>query len=250
MNTANTNTSEYENAQISDANEYAQASPETGTQLRERLRVKERTFQAMWKRTFGYSFRANETCSMFEVATMEAKYPQKTGIKKEQLKRVKAGKVPVSNEVPEQPSLNLKAAGSGNVALLWGCLVLSLACSVPNMYGIAMAMKGNYILAILVTAAFTVAPFLLIGYGIKGWLRYAAYIPIGVEIFCNSAGFFGGMTGLSHSLYIEPTVFLHMVTSMTNSANEPTAFILSVSMAVCIAILAIVPVHEIEKRRK
>lgn len=132
--------------------------------------------------------------------------------------------------------------------LLWLCLVLSLACSVPNMFSIMVAIKGNEVLAAIVTATFTVAPLLLIAYGIKGWQKAVAYVPIAVEIFCNSAGFYGGMTGLQHSLYVEPTKFLHMVTTMTNSGNEGTAFILSISLAICISALAIVPVYQLEKR--
>lgn len=261
MISAHANTNTQLGASKTDANEQDATGQETGRQLRERLRVKERAFQTMWKRTFDYSFRANETCTPDEVAVMEMKYAGKGGNKKENLMRAeptavrnKAGKTPASNVEPVVPAIQVEqiqaVSKQGSPLLLWSCLLLSLACSIPNMYEVALAMKGNVVLAGLVTAAFTIAPFLLIAYGIKGPLQYAAYVPILVEIFCNSAGFFGGMTGLSHSLYIKPTPFLHMVTSMTNSANGPTAFLLAGCMAACIAILAIVPVYLIEKRGK
>lgn len=253
MISAHANTNTQVGTSKTDANEQAATGQETGRQLRERLRVKERAFQTMWKRTFDYSFRANEICTEEEVAVMEMKYGKKTMERAEpKVRRINAGKTPASNVEPVVPAKEQAPipadSKQGSTLLLWSCLLLSLACSVPNMYGVALAMKGNVLLAGLVTGAFTVAPFLLIAYGIKGPLQYAAYVPILVEIFCNSAGFFGGMTGLGHSLYVEPTPFLHMVTSMMNSANEPTAFLLAVCMAVCIAILAIVPVYEIEKR--
>jgi GIY-YIG catalytic domain len=135
----------------------------------------------------------------------------------------------------------------GNFWLLWLCLAFSVASSVPNMYSVMIAIKGDWRLAGIVTAAFTIAPFLLIAYGVNPIQRIVVYAVICIEVFCNAAGFFGGMTGLGHSLYVEPTTFLHMVTSMTNSANEPTAFILAVCMAVGISLLAIVPVYELGK---
>jgi len=58
------------------------------------------------------------------------------------------------------------------------------------------------------------------------------------------------LTGLEHSLYVAPTKFLHMVTTMTNSANEPTALLLSLFFSVGIAMLAIAPVENLKGRIK
>lgn len=209
-----------------------------------------RTFQKQFAKLCGRPFAAKSVCSPDEVAKIREKYP----VRKLKVEAYKAA-VPVANE---QPGIALplpkKAFFSAfkprKNMLLWLCLVLSLACSVPNMFSIMVAIKGNEVLAAIVTATFTVAPLLLIAYGIKGWQKTIAYVPIAVEIFCNSAGFYGGMTGLQHSLYVEPTKFLHMVTTMTNSGNEGTAFILSISLAICISALAIVPVYQLEKHAK
>ena len=235
-------------AQKQDANTGANAAWETGTQLRERLRVKERAFQGMWKRTLGYSFNANKICTPEEIAAMEGKYIGK------KMKRV--GRKAASNVVPptaverenKEPETGMiQPKNRFKKALLWGCLSLSLGCSVPNMLSIMEAIKGDEVHAIILTAAFTIAPFLLIGYGVSGALHMVVYVVIGVEVFCNAAGFYGGMTGLSHSLYTAPTMFLHMVTSMTNSGNEGTALLLALCMAICIALLAIAPVYELRK---
>lgn len=240
------NANEHNGAQKHDANTVAQASGETGKQLRERLRVKERAFQTMWKRTFEYAFNANKICTPEEIEVMEGKYKDKI-----RMKRV--SKSAVSNVVPPiEAKVDVPGTIEGKksplkILLLWGCLALSLGCSVPNMLSIMEAIKGDFSHAIVLTAAFTIAPFLLIGYGVRRPLHLVVYAVIGVEVFCNAAGFYGGMTGLSHSLYTAPTLFLHMVTSMTNSGNEGTAFLLAVCMAVCIALLAIVPVHEIRR---
>jgi ABC-type transporter Mla maintaining outer membrane lipid asymmetry permease subunit MlaE len=115
------------------------------------------------------------------------------------------------------------------------------------MYGVMAAVKGNQALTGMATAAFTIAPFLLILARVRGWWYGVIYLVVGVEVFCNCAGFYGGLTGLQHSLYVEPTTFLHMVTTMTDSANEPTALLLSVFFSVAIAALAIAPVENLKK---
>lgn len=142
--------------------------------------------------------------------------------------------------------------GRGQIAKktwpLWLCLSFSMGCSIPNMVWVAHQLKADIIQAYLVTAAFTVAPFLLLYYGVRKWLKWVPYVPVLAEVICNAAGFYGGMTGLGKGLYVTPTPFLHMFTSMVNSGNEGTALLLSLFFAVCIALLAVVPVIELEKK--
>lgn len=159
---------------------------------------------------------------------------------KQNLKRV--GEIPAAKVLP---------GVSKKTALpLWLCLALSAGCSVQNMLWVAHQLKGDITQAWAVTAAFTVAPFLLLYYGVGKWWRWVPYVPIVAEVLCNAASFYGGMTGLGHGHIVRPTKFLHMFTTMTNSGNEGTALLLSAFFAVCIALLAIVPVVELEKRGK
>lgn len=225
------------------ANELTTMTQETGRELRDRLKLEPRTIQRAWLRLFGESFDVNRVCTFEEVAAIESEYLSE----KEKNKRAKAVRKIEAGVSPGQKVVPVTTLTTGKKWLLWACLALSLGCSVPNMLSIMEAIKGSEFQAWVLTSAFTIAPFLLIGYGVRGVLHVVVYMVIGVEVFCNAAGFYGGMTGLSHSLYTTPTMFLHMVTSMTNSGNEGTALILSICMAVCIALLAVVPVYEIGK---
>jgi hypothetical protein len=154
----------------------------------------------------------------------------------------------INGHAPERPAEKTrKTSRNFRAAFLWLCLLLSLLSSVPNMYGIILAIKGNSALAWINTAAFTVAPFLLIGAGVKNIGKAVPFVIIALEVFCNTTGFYQGMTGLENSLFIRPNLFLNTVTTMLNSAYEPTAFLVSLFMAACIALLAIVPANELRK---
>jgi hypothetical protein len=206
-----------------------------------------RNIERRWLSLFGMSFSVFEMYDPETVAKYEAAFPldlKSMRLKRTAPVRIAAGKPPTPNEVSVEP------LPTGKKWLLWACFALSASCSIPNMFSVMEAIKGNEVLAAIVTSAFTVAPFLLIGYGVRGASHLVVYVVIGVEVFCNAAGFYGGMTGLSHSLYTAPTLFLHMVTSMTNSGNEGTALLLAFFMAICIALLAVVPVYELGKPDK
>ena len=235
------------------------ASGETGAQLRMRMGANERAFQSRWKRNFGYAFNARRICTPDEVSQVEALY---SGNIVRPL-RERAANEACDNDKVENPSPNVGAGfleteisvvepqeNQAHPAFLWVTLALSMAVSVPNMFGIMSVVKENFWLAVMATAAFTIAPFALIMAKVsRGWYL-VIYAIISIEIFCNCAGFYGGLTGLEHSLYVAPTKFLHMVTTMTNSANEPTALLLSLFFSVGIAMLAIAPVENLKNRIK
>ena len=188
-----------------------------------------------WARTFGTPFSKAHVPTSEEVAVL----------------------FPSAKQEASKPQVNEKAAivkrskiieAVKRTWLLWLCLALSVGSSAPNMLWVIEQVKGAGGVAYAVTGALTIAPFLLIAYGVKGLSRWAVYAVIAVEIFCNTASFYGGLTGLSGSMFTAPTTFLHMVTSMTNSGYEGTALLLSISMAAAISALAIVPVNELGKK--
>jgi len=158
--------------------------------------------------------------------------------------------VPPTTPTPQKQSaakpVQVAIPGTRRV-LLWACLLLSLGCTVPNMYGVFHAIKGNEVQAAIVTAALTIAPFLLIGANVGKAGGAVAYGVIAIEVFCNAAGFFGGMTGLDKGVFVAPTPFLNMVAGMVNSSYEGTALLLSLFMAAGIASIAAVPVYHLRK---
>lgn len=240
------------NAHEHDTQGAGPAHGETCDQLRIRMGVKIRTIQTWWVRAFGYSYSRNRVCTPEEIARVEAFYLRKEKTVRVPIARTsEAANTPEPNEVPgltvETKPVETTKEQAIRPAFLWAVLALAMSVSVPNMYGVMAAVKGNQALAGMATAAFTIAPFLLILARVRGWWYGVIYLVVGVEVFCNCAGFYGGLTGLQHSLYVEPTTFLHMVTTMTNSANEQTALLLSVFFSVAIAALAIAPVENLKK---
>jgi len=134
---------------------------------------------------------------------------------------------------------------------LWAVLATGVGTSVPNMYSMTLAIKaGDKISAFGVTAAFTLAPALLLLSGSKEWYtRLCIVLVIGYEVFCNASSFYGGLTGLNKSTFIAPTNFLHMATGFAfNSEYEATARIISVFMAAGIASLVAVPSIKLANR--
>lgn len=153
---------------------------------------------------------------------------------------------------PKNPSFVGVWLGKNRVALaLWGVLATGVGTSVPNMYAMTLAIKaGDELSATGVTAAFTLAPALLLLSGSKEWYtRLCIVLVIGYEVFCNASSFYGGLTGLNKSTFIAPTNFLHMATGFAfNSEYEATARIISVFMAAGIASLVAVPSIKLANR--
>ena len=131
---------------------------------------------------------------------------------------------------------------------LWIVLVFSLACSIPNMYSIALQMKDTPELAAAITGTFTIAPLLLLNSHSKS-ARMAAFIPIAIEIMSNTVGYFGGLLRISvGSDEIRPGKFLHLVSNMFGTEYRPTALFLAIIFAASIAALSIISAHSIAKK--
>lgn len=234
---------------------------ETSDELRTRLGLLPRTMQRRWKDAFAESYDARAIPTEYQTSVMESlasgdgakvrRNPAKVNTGEVSKPEVKAppvalpdNKEPISPFIPQTGQTGQKI----NTWALWICLAFSLACSVPNMLEITFAMKGSGVKAGLLTAAFTISPFLLIASGIGRVAHISAYVVIALEVMCNASAFYGGLTGLEKGAFVQPTTFLHMITSMINKPYEPTAFAISIVMAFCIAVLAVVPVHFLSKK--
>lgn len=130
---------------------------------------------------------------------------------------------------------------------IWAVLVFSLACSVPNMYSVALQMKDSIFLAGAITATFTISPMLLLTSDNKA-ARLSAFVPIVFEVFTNTAGYYGNLLSLDvGSSDIKPGKFLHMVMQMAGTEARPTALFLALMMAAIIAALSVVSIHSIKQ---
>lgn len=141
---------------------------------------------------------------------------------------------------------------SNSMWALWVVMACGLLTSIPNMYAMTLAIKaGDWKTATGVTAAFTLAPAFLLWAGAKEWYaRICIAMVIGYEVFCNAASFYGGLTGLNHATFIDPTNFLHMATGFAfNSEYEATARVISVFMSIGIALLVAIPVIKLGKNK-
>jgi hypothetical protein len=159
---------------------------------------------------------------------------------------------PIAASVPAVASSNHIADVSNIVQptnwQLWIVLVFSLACSIPNMYSIALQMKDTPELAAAITMTFTIAPLLLLNSHSKS-ARMAAFIPIAIEIMSNTVGYFGGLLRLTiGSDEIRPGRFLHLVANMFGTEYRPTALFLAIIFAASIAALSIISAHSIAKK--
>jgi len=235
----------------------ATARHENSDELRARLGLSPRTMQRRWKASFAESYDAKRFPTQYQISVMESLASGGSVKVRSTPAKVNTGKVESLPEVNEPPVMlstehntPVQAQKSIRPWALWVCLAFSLACSIPNMFEIALAMKGSWVKALLLTSAFTVSPFLLLGSGIGKIAHYAAYVVISLEVMCNASAIYGGLTGLETSVFVKPTTFLHMITSMVNKPYEPTALVISLIMAICIAVLAVVPVHFLSKPNK
>jgi len=131
---------------------------------------------------------------------------------------------------------------------LWAVLVFSLGCSVPNMYSVALQMKDSAFLAMAITATFTISPMLLLTSDNRT-ARIAAFIPIAIEVFANTAGYYGNLLSITvGSDIITPGKFLNMVMQMAGTGARGTALFLALMMAAAIAAMSLVSVHSIIKK--
>lgn len=160
---------------------------------------------------------------------------------------------PAADKTTGQQRTKQQDNGGGQRRTVWPLVFVMIFCvgtTIPNMYAVTLAVKNDPILAAFFTACFTLSPFFLMFAGVRGLVGTVAILfIIMIEIFCNTAGIYGGLTGLNHANFIEPTTFLHMATGFAfDSAYEPTARAIAVFMASGVAILMAVSVYEIRKR--
>lgn len=246
---------------------------ETAEQLRLRLGLEVRTFQMRWKKRIG-PYSKWKVCTAEEIEIMERgasrvvfDNPQTPNAGSDSADVYQKGvpmpyrrpapkPTPESAATPQKTASFLAIAGvwleqNRRALALWGVLATGVGTSVPNMYAMTLAIKaGDELSATGVTAAFTLAPALLLLSGSKEWYtRLCIVLVIGYEVFCNASSFYGGLTGLNKSTFIAPTNFLHMATGFAfNSEYEATARIISVFMAAGIASLVAVPSIKLANR--
>jgi len=160
---------------------------------------------------------------------------------------VKQPEVNPETQQPEQYQYQLYEPEPLNWQL-WAVLVFSLGCSVPNMYSVALQMKDSAFLAMAITATFTISPMLLLTSDNRT-ARSAAFIPIAIEVFANTAGYYGNLLSITvGSDIITPGKFLNMVMQMAGTGARGTALFLALMMAAAIAAMSVVSVHSIIKK--
>lgn len=251
MNTANEHNAN--GAQISDANEQGEQAMETGRELRERLGVNERAFQAMWKRTLGYSFRANAICSEQEITTMEAKYPSKeSGKKRVKIKRnFEADVVPVANVQPGNTIEPAKPKSYRKPVLL-AALLIPTGASVTNTFMVSHALSNSQTTALLITGVASATSLLFLWAGVRSigaWFVVAA--TLGFEAFCNAASIFKALLGsMAYSLTTvsgKPSEFLDMVANFTNRDHQDAGTTIAIFTAVMICGAQVSALYELKK---
>jgi hypothetical protein len=116
------------------------------------------------------------------------------------------------------------------------------------MYSVALQMKDSAFLAMAITATFTISPMLLLTSDNRT-ARIAAFVPIAIEVFANTAGYYGNLLSITvGSDIITPGKFLNMVMQMAGTGARGTALFLALMMAAAIAAMSVVSVHSIIKK--
>lgn len=226
----------------------ANNTQETGGTLRVRLGVQPRTFQKVWKRTFGYAFESGRIVTDAERDAMEAKYLKQIEEKPEPKPRAKTQVKAVAHSVEhsmsvEQGPVNVSAPQSVATVRrfpLWLALVVTAGASVPNMVEVTTAIKGSGLVAWSLTACFTVVPFLLIVARVGGWAWPVVVGVMGYTCFCNTAAIFGGLTALDSGVVLTPTVFLEATTNLLNTDYLNTARVLAFLMSLLVGLIELV----------
>lgn len=169
-----------------------------------------------------------------------------SGFKVEQPTISKTETVEQVQHIQPEVQPEVQQASQSNQWQLWTVLVFSLACSVPNMYAVALQMKDSAFLAAAITATFTISPVLLINSRTRS-AKWAAFAPIALEVFCNTAGYYGNLTGLAHGFNLQPSQVLNMICQMLDTGANGTGIALSLLMASAIASMSIVSASELMK---
>ena len=256
------------------ANMAANAYAETGDALRVRLGVQPRTFQKVWKRTFGYPFDSRRIVTGAELEAMEAKYLVKQEVKPER-KRVerkpKAKMQPVtddskaivlnriSNDIltiyrlqKEKEEIAQKAARETDFGKIvrgyidterlaaWAMFLIPTIASIRNTVSVSGAFSGSHETALLITATISGTGILWIMSRKKvGWGDMAGIFVFQLfEAFSNMVQVFKTLMGsMAYGLTTvsgKPSELLDMVATTTQSDHRDTALLLAGGVAIFI----------------
>lgn len=148
------------------ANGAANAYAETGDALRVRLGVQPRTFQKVWKRTFGYAFDSRRIVTGAELEAMEAKYLVKQEVKPEPAKRRKPSNTENPKKQLQEPQEEIAQKAARETAFgkivrgdmdterlaAWAMFLIPTIASIRNTVSVSGAFSGSHETALLITA--------------------------------------------------------------------------------------------------
>lgn len=246
------------------ANGAANSTPETGGALRVRLGVQPRTFQKVWKRTFGYPFDSGRIVTDSERDAMESKYLKPVEEKPEPKPRAKKQSTAMTHSAEhtmsiEQGPVNVSAPQDVKqsfvelAALAVAFLIPTLA-SAFNTYNVSHQVAKDWRVAmfIMVMVMFTPALFIVAR---MNWV--GAFVAFGVVIFegfCNLSAIYlsllGGMEYILDGKRGVCSDFLQSVVNLTNSDHRPTALLIGGSLAILIAATQLTAFWAIRNRIK
>lgn len=238
------------------ANGAANAYAETGDALRVRLGVQPRTFQKVWKRTFGYAFDSRRIVTGAEMEAMEAKYLVKQEVKVESKQREKRKPKntdqPKGVEEPVKDSPKISKSKWGEIVPLVIAFALPTLASAFNTYNVSHQVSKNTWVALFVMCMVTFTPVLFIAARMDFSGVFVAFGVVAFEAFCNTSATYlslmGDMEIILDSKRGKCSDFLQSVVNLTNSDHRPTAILLGLMLAVIIAATQLTAFWGIRKR--
>lgn len=231
------------------ANSTANAYAETGDALRVRLGVQPRTFQKVWKRTFGYPFDSRRIVTGAELEAMEAKYLVKQEVKPDTLKKRKPQKA--NQDIQIKPKEEIAQAASEILTIVrggvntenlaaWAMFLIPTIASIRNTVSVSGAFSGSHETALLITATISGTGILWIMSRKKvGWGDMAGIFVFQLfEAFSNMVQVFKNLMGsMAYGLTTvsgKPSELLDMVATTTQSDHRDTGLILALGVAIFI----------------
>lgn len=227
------------------ANMAANTTKETGGDLRVRLGIQPRTFQKVWKRTFGYSFDSSRIVTDAELSAIEAKY---LNLGKPESKPQSKPKIkPAIIEKPKaKPQYLVSVIGyiwaafksiSTELLAAWAMFLIPTIASIRNTVSVSGAFSGSHETALLITATISGTGILWIMSRKKiGWGDMAGIFFFQLfEAFSNTVQVFKTLMGtMSYGLTTvsgSPSEMLDMVAVTTRSDHRDTAILLACMVA-------------------
>lgn len=242
------NANEHQTIPNEAANGAANAYAETGDALRVRLGVQPRTFQKVWKRTFGYAFDSRRIVTGAELEVMEAKYLAKQDVKPEPKQREKRkpkntdqSKEEIAQKAASE-TVSAKIVRGGNVEQLaaWAMFLLPTVASIRNTISVSGAFSGSHETALLITATISGTGILwIMSRKTVSWLDMGGIFIFQLfEAFSNMVQVFKTLMGsMAYGITTvsgKPSDFLDMVATTTQSDHRDTALILAGGVAIFI----------------